>query len=137
MMNGDQINQTIEKGKQEALFLIREIAGNTGRGTLLKKIFLSLDKGVLSPDVPYIRARLMAENQDLLAGMENGDPRLLSMFALITGRLTQFQAYMGALERMAQAGDQDAPALAQELARLEPVLARVSPDTESRAFSAL
>lgn len=135
MMNGNQINQTIEKGKQEALFLIREIAG-TGRGTILKKMFLSLDKGVLTPDVSYIRARLMAENQDILAGMTMDDPQALSMFALITGRLMQLQACMGALERMAQAGDQDAPALIHELARLEPLLARLSLDTESRALSA-
>ncbi len=144
-MTGNTINNLVEKGKQETLFLIRELlSGSPVRATLLPKMFLSLDKGVIAPDVPYIRARLMSENEAALAGVKADDPRLLPAFAQVTGRLMQLKACIAALERIAQAGDateDPSSAMARdfmgELERLEPLLARIWQKADERGAAAI
>lgn len=129
------INQYVDKGRQDVLVLVRQyLSGAEGaRASLWQKMFLSLRKGGVALDMPYIRQRLVAENHDVLSGLESDDPRLLPVLAEITGRVGQWQDCLIALERVALAAEAAGEEYAlnatrdfmAELTRIEPQLVKI------------
>lgn len=125
----DELNELVNLGKENIRIFVKAYlqrslsSGNEEEKCMAMAVSsllsLSLKKALPDIDVQRIRTLIIEENLAVLSAAAENDPRIIRLFALATGRVTQAREYIAAIGRVGQTYLDDAAAMNRYLLRLQ------------------
>lgn len=119
------LSQLVTQGKNEVAGFVKNhlYAAHASKEervdrTISSLLTLSLKKEPPEIDVARLRLLLVEENEALLERTKESDQRILFLFAVATGRVTQIREYVAAIDRIRQTYVDDDPAMQAHLTSL-------------------